>query len=548
MDDSEDENIGTSIEDDDSVSSGASIADASIATWSSPSSIGYHSGSTMSSIATSVTSEAEMDSDLPEEDKDDLRQSSRKHDKEFHKLFPNVPEDERLVKFYTCALASDILLQGRFFVTSKHIGFHSNIFGWITHKVFKLSDIEAFEPKSTAGIFPNAILVKMRDGERYTFATFVNRDEALALLNKVHRSVVPYLSEPAAQSSPEIDRMSIDDTAPGMRSHKSSISHTGAAPPQNTTTEEDIPQTHAPTKLPPVDEKENVIIDETVEAPMSRVANLLFDKNTEFYHHFLVEVEGNRDLDKIPAFKDKKRYFEYIKPLNGPVGPKETKCKCTETIESWDLYDSASILQATVTPDVPSGNAFTTMTRICLAWAPENKTALRMSTWIDWTGKSWLKGPIEKGAIDGQTSFAQDLVQELHAKLVSGESTSKPVVQAPPKKAKVRKSKKAPPSSSIPVSVLVGTFAVLLLLGAIYLGFCHAKDSHPSRDVHQDSLTLLDQELKLWEWIYDRSAVNAVTRRTMNEKEVEEAIRITEMKLKHLKDALAIPSREGNFI
>lgn len=529
-----------------SSSSSSGSEDLSMGEWRSETTGQTFNGSSASSTETTNTSEEDSELDIPPENAEDtekapIRKSSRKHNEEFHKLFSNIPKDERLVRFFTCALVSDILVQGRLFVTSKRVAFHSNIFGWVTQRLIRLSDIEEFEPKFTAGIFPNAIAIKQHDGTRITFASFVNRDDTLALLQKLLRSVSD-LPTSVVPTSSEIDQMSIDDSPGGGRSRISSMSHSAGHQVQNASGDEEAPQTHSPTKLPSVEEKEKILVTETIESPLPRVANLLFGKDTEFYRHFLVDIEGNRDLDNVPGFKDKKRYYEYTKPLSGPVGPKETKCKCTETIESWDFNNGASILQATETPDVPSGNAFTTMTRIALAWGPDNQTELRLSTWIAWSGKSWLKGPIEKGAIDGQTSFAQSLVKELHAKLVSGTTISKPVTEPHAKRPRKKRHQKSVSTLNVPLIIAAAGAMVVLLLVFVYFGFLrHAGNTQTSSQERQDGLSLIEQELQLWEWIDDRSSFDAVKHRTMSDREMEEAIRITEERLHRLKEALVIP-------
>lgn len=34
---------------------------------------------------------------------------------------------------YNCALQKDILLQGKMYLSERHIAFYSNIFGWVTN-------------------------------------------------------------------------------------------------------------------------------------------------------------------------------------------------------------------------------------------------------------------------------------------------------------------------------------------------------------------------------------------------------------------------------
>ncbi|RAL58853.1 hypothetical protein DID88_009162 [Monilinia fructigena] len=63
-------------------------------------------------------------------------------------------------------------------------------------------------------------------------------------------------------------------------------------------------------------------------------------------------------------WKNKVRNYSYIKPLNGAIGPKQTKCVSTETLDALDLEKAISVTISTVTPDVPSGNVFSTKTRL----------------------------------------------------------------------------------------------------------------------------------------------------------------------------------------
>lgn len=170
---------------------------------------------------------------------------------------------------------------------------------------------------------------------------------------------------------------------------------------------------------------EKLLVNETIHAPLGVVANLLFGDNTKWITKFITDTEKNFDLKNFGPFDNglasgSKRVYEYIKPLNGPVGPKQTKCMCTDTIEHWDLDEHLTVITTTATPDVPSGGAFTTKTRYTLWWDEGNTTKLMLSYLIDWTGKSWFKGPIEKGTHDGQMVMSKHLIAELEKSIKKG--------------------------------------------------------------------------------------------------------------------------------
>lgn len=313
------------------------------------------------------------------------------------------------------------------------------------------------------------------------------------------------------------------------------------------------PETHGPTD-PGFDCEaagEKLLINETIHAPLGVVANLLFGDNVKWITKFITDTEKNFDLKNFGAFDSglaagSKRVYEYIKPLNGPVGPKQTKCMCTDTIEHWDLDGHITVITKTSTPDVPSGGAFTTKTRYTLYWADGNATRLMLSYLIDWTGKSWFKGPIEKGTHDGQMVMANHLIKDIETSIKKGGAVSKAKVnkgkkgKAPGKKKKTTslKSGKARSEASeaapkgwltqivdllqinpIPM-VSVPLWGILLIVLFLYLLFSrlfggpgadHYTNSdmfHLGRDkFSRDKLELLrlQEEYNVWHWLDDRS-------------------------------------------
>lgn len=188
------------------------------------------------------------------------------------------------------------------------------------------------------------------------------------------------------------------------------------------------PDTHGATEpsfdLEKSDEK--LLIKDTINAPLGVVANLLFGNDVTFITRFNEDNQKNFDLKQFGAFNALEesgfRQYEFIKPINGSVGPKQTKCICTDTIKEWDLESCISVITSTKTPDVPSGNSFVTLTRYTLWWGSNNSTILQLSYRMEWSARSFLKGPIEKGTQDGQSSFAKALVEELNSSISKSRS------------------------------------------------------------------------------------------------------------------------------
>lgn len=430
--------------------------------------------------------------------------ASNKRNKDFHQLFRSVPEDDYLIEDYSAALQRDILLHGRLYVSEGHICFSSNILGWVTNLVISFDEVVSVEKKSTAVIFPNAIVISTLHA-RNTFASFVARDSTYELLIGIWKNSHPNLksslngvtlddattgdktevAEPDASeddteegSEDEIYDEDADDDAEsfadggfvastaGSEAGDLTLSRKPSTIPFNNAPQTNGPPkgleaadtavvgaavsseypgapTHEPTQCGESSEHyDRPLTDTTIPAPLGKVYSMMFGPASgAFMRKWLVEDQKSRDLnyadDKTGLDNDHTTFtFDYIKPLSGPVGPKQTKCITTNTLKAYDLEKAISVDCSTVTPDVPSGNVFTTKTRYCLMWGPANSTRIIASCTIEWTGKSWLKSPIETGAERGQTEYVKQITAALKAAV-----TTKPPVKGMARKGK-RKGKK----------------------------------------------------------------------------------------------------------
>jgi hypothetical protein len=70
-------------------------------------------------------------------------------------------------------------MQGKMYISERHICFHANIFGWIVNEVIPFSNVVAIEKRNTAFVIPNAIQVVTRE-QKYFFASFLSRDSTYA--------------------------------------------------------------------------------------------------------------------------------------------------------------------------------------------------------------------------------------------------------------------------------------------------------------------------------------------------------------------------------
>ncbi|CAH1114376.1 unnamed protein product [Psylliodes chrysocephalus] len=108
---------------------------------------------------------------------------------DFKKLFKEVPDDERLVVDYSCALQKEILQQGRLYVTQNYLCFYANIFGWETNLTLRWKDVASITKEKTALVIPNAILISTK-GDKYFFTSFVSREKTYLMLFRVWQNAL----------------------------------------------------------------------------------------------------------------------------------------------------------------------------------------------------------------------------------------------------------------------------------------------------------------------------------------------------------------------
>ncbi|KAJ1539127.1 hypothetical protein HK405_013151, partial [Cladochytrium tenue] len=119
------------------------------------------------------------------------------------------------------------------------------------------------------------------------------------------------------------------------------------------------------------------------------------------------------------------RSHECVIPLNNPMGPRSTRSQSTETIEH-ATRSAFGVLQTTVTPDVPSGNAFVTRTRLCCTRVSMSKARLRVSCEVEFTKFSFLQAVIHPAAVEGVRSYWKDMDEFLTSHVASHPDPSSP--------------------------------------------------------------------------------------------------------------------------
>uniref|UniRef100_A0AAG5CZE7 GRAM domain-containing protein n=1 Tax=Anopheles atroparvus TaxID=41427 RepID=A0AAG5CZE7_ANOAO len=111
--------------------------------------------------------------------------------KKFAQHFAQVPDEEAVLDYFSCALVGDILLQGYLYITQNYFAFYSNVFGYVTKLLIPTVSVLDISREKTAYMFPNAVGVKTRD-DRHVFGSFLSREAAYYLMCSVwERATTP---------------------------------------------------------------------------------------------------------------------------------------------------------------------------------------------------------------------------------------------------------------------------------------------------------------------------------------------------------------------
>ncbi|XP_026056264.1 GRAM domain-containing protein 1C-like isoform X1 [Carassius auratus] len=107
---------------------------------------------------------------------------------EFRRLFKEVPESEKLIADYTCALQKDILLHGHIYFTENCLCFYSKVFRG-TKITVNMQDIILMSREKTAKWIPNAIQIST-DSKKFLFSSFSARGKSYLSMFRLWQNVL----------------------------------------------------------------------------------------------------------------------------------------------------------------------------------------------------------------------------------------------------------------------------------------------------------------------------------------------------------------------
>ena len=116
--------------------------------------------------------------------------STRSRQKKFLKNFKQLPTEEVVLQRYSCALVSDILLQGHLYITENYFAFHSNVFGYVTRLQIPVRSVTKITKEKTAKIIPNAVGLCTEDDVKHIFASLLSRDTTFKLMTRLWKRAI----------------------------------------------------------------------------------------------------------------------------------------------------------------------------------------------------------------------------------------------------------------------------------------------------------------------------------------------------------------------
>ena len=252
----------------------------------------------------------------------------------FYSKFGIKGEVEEVERF-SCAYSDKILLQGRMYVTTSHICFHSifnssTIIGRETRLAIPLSEVVDIEKRGTALIFDNAIGI-VTQNSTFVFTSFIYRDQAFATIQgllKINEAKSPSKLKFECEVNFEIreNRMKLSKL---MKEAKTQESFEN-----NNMVQSELLKHH--------------LLDLEVNVPVEKVFQLFFNSK-EFFTSFShargdtnIEIE-NWSPEPPAFFTDQEgdywvnastRTASYTHPVRGgmPMMPKTCLCKENQTV------------------------------------------------------------------------------------------------------------------------------------------------------------------------------------------------------------------------
>ncbi|XP_023479503.2 protein Aster-C isoform X4 [Equus przewalskii] len=359
---------------------------------------------------------------------------------EYKRQFTHLPDTEKLIADYACALQRDILLQGRLYLSENWLCFYSNIFRWETTISIALKNITFMTKEKTARLIPNAIQI-VTEGEKFFFTSFGARDRSYLSIFRLWQNVLldKGLGREELQSEKQIKK------SPSLTSEKrlSRVASKSLDLNKNEYLSLDKSSTSDSVDEENITEKDlhgRLFINRVFHISAEKMFELLFTSS-----RFMQRFANSRNIIDVVSTPwnvepggDQLRTMTYTIVLNNPLTG-----KCTTATEKQTLYKESRearfyLVDAEVlTHDVPYHDYFYTLNRYHIIRSSKQKCRLRVSTDLKYRKQPWaiVKSLIEKNS----WSSLEDYFKQLESDLLMEESVLNQSIEDPGKLSGVRR-------------------------------------------------------------------------------------------------------------
>ncbi|XP_012220127.2 protein Aster-B isoform X2 [Linepithema humile] len=347
---------------------------------------------------------------------------------DFKRIFKDVPDDERLVVDYSCALQREILVHGRLYVSQNYVCFYANIFMWETLVSLRWKDVTSITKEKTALVIPNAILI-CTVTDKFFLTSFGARDKTYVMLFRVWQNAL--IGEPMSMAEmwqlvhacygDELGLTSDDeDYVPPLpaadedklstRLSVESFSEAEAATMENSVPADPSDHIAEPQLQVPIPKPESVLdptdLSDTTESEAEK-------------HGYLVQSAWTQNNQT----NQKMRTISYTMSLTQAIGPRT--CQVTETqvmlpcSRPGHLY---CIDVESINAGIPYADSFSVFTHYCMNNISENETSLLVYSQIKYKKSVWgfMKSVIEKNCWAGLDDYFTNLTKALTVECEEG--------------------------------------------------------------------------------------------------------------------------------
>eukprot|EP01043_Picozoa_sp_COSAG02_P026987 COSAG02_NODE_1570_length_11893_cov_2.376717_12_plen_571_part_00 len=337
-----------------------------------------------------------------------------------------LPEEERVIDDFSCAIQKEVLLHGRLYVSAQYMCFYSKIFGHKTMEVMPFAQTIAIEKRNTSLFIPNAIEITFKRANgppcKRFFTSFKDRDAAITTLTKLwgeHRAggqpppspatTHPSKSKPAPAPVPESEpepEPEPEPRAPLSSPHSAGSGATIAERP----VEDEIDM-----MLVADENQEKIDMSELVSFTLENCRSCA-DFFEEFFSDssdYTVQFREQRGdtATELTAWQRSTslghtRTVRFISPVKAAIGPKTTAAEETQRYQLSESGNSLVVQAEAIFPNVPYGECFKVVTQYTISRlreAPVDSVKIVISSGIRWLKSTWWESLIKDGTLKENT-------------------------------------------------------------------------------------------------------------------------------------------------